>query len=1066
MGETGHHCAVVAGFSEPAAFVGREQELSWLRSGLDEAAAGRPRFVIVEGDAGVGKSRLVRHLQQEAAARGVDVSTGRCREHLELPYLPLTSSLLGRLEGVARSDPDLAPYAGVISRVLGTDAGGSDLHPDREQAWLFYAVTQTTAALTRSRPQLLVIDDVQWADPPTLDLLAHLILECGDLGLREPIPLFVIATHRTDPMSGAREVLSRLRREELTQTLTVRGLGETETAELVRALGIDNAHRRLVRRIYNATLGNPLFVESVVRSMLTRVRDQGDGPGDPTDADLAVPAELASAVTEQISAVGPDCLDVLVAAAYTGDPIRLDVLASVTGRSPDAIEEALHKAAAAGLVDITATDASIAHPLVANLLHAQPDYAARRALHADVANALVEVAASPLEVAAHLIGAGEAAPPETTLEWCRAGGEEGWRILAWDDAARAFDAAATAAQTLGDDASAAALFVRAGAAHYRNMDPQLSADRFQGAVDHFRRIGDVRGMAAALMEQVHARLVGAGFGTIIDTTALETVAAELDDDPPGLQARVAAQLAETKWVAGDTEAARELATRALDDARAVKSHDACARAQVTLAVIDWMTLELPAAETRLHDALTSARASGDAWLEGLVLPRLALTRLWLGRLDAAHETAQRACANADQTHDLAEHSLALAALIGVAIARGQWDEAERLGERAWTSLRLAQYWWASAFVAGGLVSVRARRGDRVGAEAVIERWRRALPAGDAAHIFATFALDVARGTAPSVANFGLSVPVGIGSVQCMAAVAEFGDPAGDGTLERLTAGLAYADDHGMVLTEGLVYLVARARGLAAAAAGNAAEAELHFRAGIEEADSIGARPEGALARLDYARLLESHDPARAGELAEVAAAALTDLELAEPARAARALAAAPEAPAPVSVPDVETAVILLCDIADSTGLTERLGDVAYRERAESLDGALRTAVVECGGKAVEGVTLGDGILALFGSARRALDCAGRAHDAAAERNFDLHVGLHAGDVTWSGNKVFGGAINIAARVCDAAAPAETLVSDTVRSLARTSGGVEFADRGVHSLKGITEPHQLFAVTSR
>jgi len=1054
--------------SEPAVFVGREQELSWLRSGLDDAVAGRPRFAIVEGDAGVGKSRLVRHLQQEAAGRGVDVSTGRCREHLELPYLPLTSSLLGRLEGVARSEPELAPYTGVISRVLGTDTGGTDLHPDREQAWLFYAVTQTTAALARRSPQVLVVDDVQWADPSTLDLLAHLILECGDLGLREPIPLFVIATHRPDPFSGAREVLARLRREELTQTLTVRGLEEAETASLVRALGIEEASRRLVRRIHTATNGNPLFVESVVRSMLTRARAHGDGPGDPTDADLAVPAELASAVTEQIAAVGPDCLDVLVAAAFAGDPIRRDVLASVTGRTPAAVDEALHKAAAAGLVDITATDASIAHPLVANLLHAQPDFAARRALHADLAHALVAVETSPLEIAAHLVGAGDAASPEMTLEWCRAGGEEGWRISAWDDAARAFDAAAQAARTLGDDASAAALLVRAGAAHYRNMDPQLSAERFEDAVDHFRRVGDGQGMAAALMEQVHARLVGAGFGTSVDTTALEAVAADLEDDPPGLQARVAAQLAETRWVAGKTDAAQTLATRALDDARAVDSHDTCARAQVTLAVIDWMTLELPAAEARLHDALASARASGDPWLEGLVLPRLALTRLWLGRLDAAQETAQRACVNAEQTHDLAEHSLALSALVGVAIARGRWDEAERLGERAWTSLRLAQYWWASSFVAGGLVSMRARRGDRVGAEEVIDRWRRALPPDDAAHVFANLARDVALGQPPSVATFGIGIPVGIGAVQCMAAVAEQGDPVGDGTLDRLVAGLAYADERSMVITEGLVYLVARARGLAAVAAGDTAEAERHFQAAIEQADGIGAHAEGALARLDYARLLEPGQPARAAEVAEVAATALTSLELAEPARAARALAAAPDrlAAAAAAAPNVETAVILLCDIADSTGITERLGDTAYRERAESLDVSLRAAVSECGGKAVEGVTLGDGILALFGSARRALDCASRAHTAAEALDFQLHVGLHAGDVTWSGTKVFGGAINIAARVCDASAPAETLVSDTVRSLARTSGGVTFADRGVYSLKGITEPHQLFAVTSR
>ncbi|MGH9027925.1 MAG: adenylate/guanylate cyclase domain-containing protein, partial [Acidimicrobiia bacterium] len=147
------------------------------------------------------------------------------------------------------------------------------------------------------------------------------------------------------------------------------------------------------------------------------------------------------------------------------------------------------------------------------------------------------------------------------------------------------------------------------------------------------------------------------------------------------------------------------------------------------------------------------------------------------------------------------------------------------------------------------------------------------------------------------------------------------------------------------------------------------------------------------------------------------------------------------------------------------GLTERLGDAAYRERADALDDGLRAAVVECGGHAVEGVTLGDGILALFGSARRAIECASEVHAAAAMLGLELHVGLHAGDVTWSGSRVFGGAVNIAARVCDAAPPAQTLVSDTVRSLARTSSGVTFVDHGLHDLKGIPDAHQLFAVTS-
>jgi adenylate cyclase len=75
----------------------------------------------------------------------------------------------------------------------------------------------------------------------------------------------------------------------------------------------------------------------------------------------------------------------------------------------------------------------------------------------------------------------------------------------------------------------------------------------------------------------------------------------------------------------------------------------------------------------------------------------------------------------------------------------------------------------------------------------------------------------------------------------------------------------------------------------------------------------------------------------------------------------------------------------------------------------------------------------------------------------------LHLGIHAGDVIREGNNVYGGAVNIAARIAGASEPGEVLVSDTVRSLARTSAGVAFDDRGEQSLKGVADPQRLFAV---
>jgi class 3 adenylate cyclase len=159
----------------------------------------------------------------------------------------------------------------------------------------------------------------------------------------------------------------------------------------------------------------------------------------------------------------------------------------------------------------------------------------------------------------------------------------------------------------------------------------------------------------------------------------------------------------------------------------------------------------------------------------------------------------------------------------------------------------------------------------------------------------------------------------------------------------------------------------------------------------------------------------------------------------------------------------ELVAILFADIVDSTALTERVGDAAFRIRAADLDLRLRASVRAHGGMPIDGRLLGDGVLAVFRSGRDAIDAARACHTDAGAIDLALHVGVHAGDVIRAGDDVHGGAVNLAARVAALAAAGETLVTDTLRGLARTSAGVVFAERGVHQLKGIDEPQRLFAV---
>ena len=126
---------------------------------------------------------------------------------------------------------------------------------------------------------------------------------------------------------------------------------------------------------------------------------------------------------------------------------------------------------------------------------------------------------------------------------------------------------------------------------------------------------------------------------------------------------------------------------------------------------------------------------------------------------------------------------------------------------------------------------------------------------------------------------------------------------------------------------------------------------------------------------------------------------------------------------------------------------------------------MRAIIAEAGGTTIDAKTLGDGVLATFPSASQAIDAALAFERVAEATGLQLHVGIHAGDVIREDNNVFGGAVNIASRICGLSAPGEILVSDVVRGMARSSAGVEFEDRGEQEMKGVGEPVRVYAVRS-
>src|SRR5262245_18524727 len=220
--------------------VGRSAELERLRALMPEKSGDGRRIVLVGGEPGSGKSRLVREFAGDAAANGALVLIGSCDAVVQTPYGPFVEALdrlveviePAELEGalgvgggeLTRLVPELASKVGDLPAPVEAD-------PDTERHRLHTAVTHLLAAVSRERPVLLVVEDGHWADAPSLLLLRHLARSAGDACL------LVLATFRdtdADVPDGLSETLADLRRSEAVERIRLGGFSVDEVAEFVR----------------------------------------------------------------------------------------------------------------------------------------------------------------------------------------------------------------------------------------------------------------------------------------------------------------------------------------------------------------------------------------------------------------------------------------------------------------------------------------------------------------------------------------------------------------------------------------------------------------------------------------------------------------------------------------------------------------------------------------------------------------------------------------------------------------------------------------------------------------
>lgn len=344
-------------------FFGRTRELAWLHERWEAAVAGSKRLAVLDGEPGIGKTRLAAQLAAEVHAQGALVLWGQCSPEPSTPYQPVTEGLrdVGRLlapdalAAMVHTRPALSRLLPVDSmvRVGAPDPGGGaagagspDTDPGAARYHLFEAVASLVAEVSRANPVLFVIDDIHWADVGTMAMIGHV--------LRHPDPgaLCVLGTARSVDVGGVgafRDAVADLRRDRLIDRLSLGGLDPAATAELVTAVSSDLAGR--AAEVHRATAGNAFFVEELAAHLA-----ETDEPApttapheDPGELE-PVPASVREVVLRRLERLGPDTMAVLSATAVLGDEVELDVLEAVAGPDADELLDLVDSARDAGLL--------------------------------------------------------------------------------------------------------------------------------------------------------------------------------------------------------------------------------------------------------------------------------------------------------------------------------------------------------------------------------------------------------------------------------------------------------------------------------------------------------------------------------------------------------------------------------------------------------------------------------------------------------------------------------------------------------------------------------------------
>lgn len=605
--------------------IGREAEIAALRAFLGQEGG----VLLLAGEAGIGKSRLLAEARAIADSLGMETVIGRSFEaDRALPYAPAIDLLQSLIE--AHGAPAIADLAGVAASdlaLLAPELGVAEApmaNHELTRRRLRDAFARLLAGMSARRPLLVAIEDIHWPDASSLDLLLHL----GRRTVRSR--LYLLLTYRDDEVHPElAHLLATLDRERLATEIRLERLTAHQVAEMLQAIFAvrDAAPAGLLHDLFARSDGNPFYVEELLTSLATRADLVGeDGQWtSPTARDTAIPRSVHDAVRQRVANLSEPARQVLLLAAVAGRRFDFDLLGTVTGASERDVLNRIKELVAAQLVveeredRFTFRHALTREAILAGLLERE-----RRQLHRRITEALLALPESQAEqrldaLSEHGFAAGMWAE---ALAAARQAGERALALHAPGAAAEHLTRAIAAAQRLGLPPDGALHLMRGRACATSGAFDQARAD-FDMVLDLAR----------------NERNLPATWEALAELSLL--------------------------WAAQDYRRMGDYADQALRVAREIGDPRRIARSLNRLG--NWrLNREEPHQAVALHrEALAMIEPSGDQALLAETLDLLGIASLLSGDLPEGHGAYTRAVA---AWRDLGNpHGLA-ASLIGLSIS--------------------------------------------------------------------------------------------------------------------------------------------------------------------------------------------------------------------------------------------------------------------------------------------------------------------------------------------------------------------------------------------------------------